>query len=84
MVNHYEGYVIFQDIEDQLRENILNHFLHCSFSWNLHYIEKYLLSNQNYLLEAFKDLPNHVNYFYRNIEYMTILYFYHNLSCIRY
>ena len=31
MVNHYEVHVIFQDIEHQLQENILHHFLHYSF-----------------------------------------------------
>ena len=30
MVNHYEVHVIFQDIERQLQENILHHFLHYS------------------------------------------------------
>ena len=47
-------------------------------------IEKYLLSTQNYLLEAFATLPNHINYLHPNIEDMMILYFYHNLSCIYY
>ena len=32
MVNHYEARAIFQDIEHQLQENILHHFLHDSFS----------------------------------------------------
>ena len=42
----------------------------------------YLLSTQNYLLEAFATLPNHINYLHTNIKYVTILYFYDNLSCI--
>ena len=36
MVNHCEIHVIFKDIEYHLRENILHHFLHYSFEWNLH------------------------------------------------
>ena len=32
MVNCYEGHVIIQDFEHQLEENLINHFLHCSFS----------------------------------------------------
>ena len=31
LVNHYEFHAIFQDIEHQLQENILHHFLHYSF-----------------------------------------------------
>ena len=42
------------------------------------------LSTQNYLLEAFAKLPNHINYLHPNNEYMTILYIYHNLACICY
>ena len=38
----------------------------------------------NYLLEAFATLPSHINYLHPNIEYIMILYFYHNLSCICY
>ena len=30
-INHCEGHVIFKDIEHQLEENILYHFLHYSF-----------------------------------------------------
>ena len=56
MVNHYEVDVIFQDIEHQLQESILHHFLHYSFLRNLYLIEKYLQSTQNYLLEAFCDI----------------------------
>ena len=33
---------------------------------------------------AFPTLPSHINDLHRNIEDMTILYFYHNLSCICY
>ena len=36
MVTYYEVHVIFQDTEYQLQENILYHFLHYSFLWNLH------------------------------------------------
>ena len=38
-----------------------------------HLIEKYLLSTQNYLLEAFGTLPNHTNYLHYNIEDMAII-----------
>ena len=31
MANHYEDHVIFEDIEYQLQENTLHHFLHYSF-----------------------------------------------------
>ena len=31
MVNHDEVHVLFQDIDHQLQENILHHFLHFSF-----------------------------------------------------
>ena len=31
MVNYYEVHVVFQDIEHQLQENILQYFLHHSF-----------------------------------------------------
>ena len=31
MKNHYEVHVIFQDIEHQVQENILHHFLHNTF-----------------------------------------------------
>ena len=67
MVNHFEIHVNFQDIEHQF------------FLRNLHKTEKYFLSTQNYLLEAFTALLNHINYLHPNIEYTTILYFYHNL-----
>ena len=30
-INHYEIHVFFQDIEHQLQENDLHHFLHYSF-----------------------------------------------------
>ena len=75
MVKHYEVHVIFQNIEYQLRENILH---------NLHLIEKYLLSTENYLLETFATLPVHINYLHPSIKNTTILYFYRNLSCICY
>ena len=77
MVNPYEVHVIFQDIEHQLQKDILHHFLHHNVLWN--FINR---STQSYLLEAFMKLPNHINYLHPNIEDMTILYFYHNLSCI--
>ena len=35
-VNNCEGYVNFQDTEDQLRENILHHYLHCIVLQNLY------------------------------------------------
>ena len=31
MVNHCEVYVIFQDVEHELLENILHHYLYCGF-----------------------------------------------------
>ena len=37
-----------------------------------------------FLLKAFATLRSHINYLLPNIEYMTILYIYHNLSCICY
>ena len=52
---------------------ILHQFLHYSFLWNLQ-MEKYLLSNQNYLLEAFATLHIHINYLHPNIEDMTIFF----------
>ena len=30
-INPYEFNVIFQDIEHELKESLLHHFLHCSF-----------------------------------------------------
>ena len=47
LVNLCEVHLIFPDIEHQLQENILHHFLHYSFLWNLHQIEKYLRSTPN-------------------------------------
>ena len=35
MVNHWEGHLIFQDIEDQLRENIPYHILNYSFFYKI-------------------------------------------------
>ena len=29
--NHYEVHVMFQDIENQFQDNIIDHFLHYSF-----------------------------------------------------
>ena len=40
-------------------------------------IEKYLQSNQNYLLETFVAFLNRIDYLYPNIQDLTILYFYH-------
>ena len=31
MVNHYEGYINFEDTEHQFQENILRHYLHYRF-----------------------------------------------------
>ena len=31
---------------------------------------------------SFATLPKHIDYLHLNIENMTSLYFYHNLSCI--
>ena len=31
MVNNFKVHVIFEDIEKQLQENIVHHYLHCSF-----------------------------------------------------
>ena len=82
MVNCYEVLVQFQYNEQQLSENILYHFLHSSFLWNIYLIEKYLFSTQNHWLEAFTTLPKHKNYLHLNIQDVVILYFYHNHSCI--
>ena len=67
MINHNEVHVIFKNIEHQLRENILHHSLHYNFLESLYLIEKYLSSTQNYLLEVFTTMPNHINYVYPNI-----------------
>ena len=58
MVNHYKVFVNFQDIKHQLQEDILYHFPQYYLLQNFHEIEKYLLSIQNYLLEAFVKLYN--------------------------
>ena len=39
MVNQCEGHVIAMDIEHQVQENILYHYLHYRLLGNLHYIE---------------------------------------------
>ena len=39
-------------------------------------------STQNYLLETFATFSIHTNYLHPSTEYMTTLYFYHNLSGI--
>ena len=67
MVNHNEVHVIFKDIEHQLRENILHHSLYYNFLQNIYLIEKYLPSTQDYLLEAFTTMPNHINDLHANI-----------------
>ena len=86
MVNHYEGHVIFQHVEHQLRENILHHFLHYNFFMksSINSEVPSIRPTQNYLLEAFATLLNHINYLHPNIEDLTILYFYHNYSGICY
>ena len=68
----------FQDIERQFQENILHHFLHYNF-----FIRSSLNSEVS-LLNVFRILPNQINYLHSNIEYVTVLYFYHNLLCICY
>ena len=45
---------------------------------------KHPLSTQNYLQKAFGTLPNRISCLHPNIEDMTILYSYHNLSRICY
>ena len=67
MVNQYEICVIFEDIEHQPQENILYYFLHYNFLCSFHKVEKYHQSFQNYLLEAFAILLNHINYLHPNI-----------------
>ena len=47
-------------------------------------MEKYLLSTTYYILEGFVTFPNHINYLHPSTEDMTIIYFYHNISCICY
>ena len=74
MVNHYVFHVIFQDNEHQLIYFFMKSSLNLEES----------LSTQNYILEAFATLPNHINYLHPNIEYITIHYFYHDLLSICY
>ena len=80
MVNHYEGHVISQNIEHNLRQDILHWSLHYIFIWNIHL--KYFASTQNHLLETFATFPIHGNHLNPNIEDMMIIYFYHNLPYI--
>ena len=82
MVNHYEVYVIFQNIEHQLQENILYHFLHYSFYEIFIKLRSIFHSTHNYLPEAFATLPNRIDYLYLNIYDIAILYFHHNYSGI--
>ena len=81
MVNYYKVLEVFQDTEHQLQENIHDNF---HFLRNLHYIEKYNLSSQNYLLKAFVALLIHVYYLHLNIEYMTIIYFWILINRVTY
>ena len=53
-------------------------FMKFSLNWEVSF------TSQNYLLEAFATLPNHIDYLHPNIEDMAILYSYHNLSFICY
>ena len=62
MVNHYEVYVIVQDIKHQLQENILPHFLHYKFHEIFIKLRRVFDPTQNYLLEAFAALPNHIDH----------------------
>ena len=80
MVIHYEFHVIFQDIEHQLQENTIHHFLHCSF-----FYETFIKLKSVFIQsEAFATLANHPDNLHPNIEGRTILYFYHSISCICY
>ena len=81
MVNHFDVHVNCQEIEHQLQENSFITFFSIAF-----YKMFIKLRSIFYRLkmEALVTLPNHINYLHPNIEYMTILYFYRNLSCICY
>ena len=56
MVNHYEVHVIFYDVENQIGENILHHFLYnrffmkCSLNWHVSSIHSKLFT------ESFWDI----------------------------
>ena len=84
MVIHYQVHVIFKDTQQQLQENILHHFLHCSFfvksllNWEVSLIHLKLFT------ESFCDFAQPHKLFTTNIEDIMIPHFYDNLSCIYY
>ena len=83
MVNHYEVHVIFQDIEHQLEKNILHHFPRYTFFYEIFIKLKSIFDPLQVIYwKLFATLTNHINYLHPNIEDMTILYFYHDISCI--
>ena len=81
MVNYQEIQVIFNNIEHQLWENILHHFLHYSFlmksslNWEVSLIYSKLFTG------SFCDISQPYKLLHSNTEYMTNLYFDHNRLC---
>ena len=73
-VNHCKGYVIFQDIEDQLHGNILDYYCHYISFWNLNWIGIYFQPVPNHLQVNFVILPIHTNYLH--IMSILISYFF--------
>ena len=87
MVNHCDGHVIVWDIEYQIQESIVHCFIHNS----LYEIFIKLRSILDPLAIIYSKFLRHCssincssNYLDPNIENMTIIYFYQNLSCICY
>ena len=83
MVNHHEVHVIFEDIEHQLQENIsfITFFIIVFYEIFIK-LRSIFDPLKKKIWKAFVTLPKHINYLQPNIEDMTILYFYHNISCI--
>ena len=66
MLNHHEGDVLFEDIKHQLQENILHHYLHCTFFEIFNFcniIHPYKLFTSQYL--RYKD-----SLFYHYLSYI--------------
>ena len=62
-INHCEGHVIFKDIEHQIEENFLYHFLHYSFFIDIFLkFRRILHPTQNCLLDVFATLLICINY----------------------
>ena len=75
MVHHCESHVIFQVIEDQPQKNILHHFHHRSFLWNLHQIFRTSILNtiQNTLCCIICD-PTHQMYCMKYLKVSCCLF----------